>query len=201
MIRSGYHLPEPADGPTPQRPGLEWQLRRLNRIATDLWEAKEALGGSDRLAVAVHPDSKHMQVSMHLHAPAVEVEALAIVGRLGWDAEPFLDRNGITVHHRWHGMLGGFRASLVWIEEPAAVDSQGREVLPAGVGVGDRAADAEHVRVLEFLPAGLVDNQTGGVVEFTGHDGRRYVTTQQGEHQATPVPPMHADLQRLGYEL
>lgn len=50
-------------------------------------------------------------------------------------------------------MVGGFRAQVVWIEEPDVVDTQGREALPSEVGVGDLVADAEHVRLQQLAGA------------------------------------------------
>lgn len=151
MIKNGHSLPEPVDGRTPHRNTPEWQLRRLNRIASALWEARPLLGDDDRFAISVNPDRADVQVDIHVHQPAELADALALVERLGWDVEQNRVRVGMAHHHRWHGTLGGYRAYVVWIEQPAAVDTQGRDDLPADVGIGNRQADAEEAQRLTAL--------------------------------------------------
>jgi hypothetical protein len=180
----GFELPEPADGRVPWPREMGFQLRRMNRIASALFSARPVLGELSELGISAHPDSDHAQIHLHLSRRGSEAMADELVARLGWDPEPSIRRHGVTRQWYWHGMLGGFRAYLVWVEEPDQVDSQGRDALPAGVGVGDRAADAVHV--------------AGQRVE---HPGVGHEVVMTSTRSACPVPPMHADLQRLGYEL
>ena len=68
MIKNGYELPEPDDGRTPHRNTPEWQLRRLNRIAAALWDARPLLGNDGRVSVSVRPDDQATQVNIHVHS-------------------------------------------------------------------------------------------------------------------------------------
>jgi hypothetical protein len=195
-MMKAHDLPEPVDGPTPIRNTPEWQARRMNRLADAIWQAVPLLGKDDRIAISLTPDSGHTQITIHVHAPADLIVAESMVFRLGWDVEAEIKRFGMTRHYLWHGMIGGFRAYAVWVESPAPVDSQGREELPAGVGVGDRAADAEHVELLKAMAGGSTGPVT--VVDHPGVGREVAMTSTRGP---SVVPPMQADLIRLGYEL
>ena len=184
---TAHDLPEPVDGPTPLRNTPEWQARRLNRLAGVVWEAVPLIGKDDRIAISTTPDSGTTQITLHVHAPADLIVAESMVFRLGWDTEAEIKRVGMTRHHYWHGMIGGFRAYAVWIEVPAAGDSQGRAEFEAGIGVGNREADAEHVARLTASAR-------------AGRDGGGMVVGP-GSLSPTRPAPMEADLQRLGYEL
>lgn len=155
MIKDPGTLPEPVDGPTPFRTTLEWQLRRLNRMSSALWEVKELLAGSDLLSITLHPNDASVQIHVHVGRPAERALAEDLVRALGWDPEADVVRSGMVKYHYWYGVLAGFRAYAVWSEYPAASDSQGREQLPAEVGVGNAAADAEHLQQLAGAASGM----------------------------------------------
>jgi len=152
MIKNPFELPEAADGKVPSPMTVPFQLRRLNRIASALWEARDLIGNDPAIRIEVDLDSGYSQVHLATYQAGREV-AEQLAGRLGWDVEANVRRNGMTRQHWWHGMIGGFRAQLVWIEEPEVVDTQGRDQLPADVGIGNAAADAEHVRLQSLARA------------------------------------------------
>lgn len=146
MIKNGFELADPDDGPTRSDMTVEQQLRRLNRITYALWTIGRPLIGSTLpVAISVSPDQESTQINMHVHAPAELAEVQQLIERLGWDPEQNRVRVGMSHHHRWYGMLAGYRAYAVWLEQPTVVDTQGRDPLPAGVGTGDRQADAQEI--------------------------------------------------------
>lgn len=180
---NAWDLPEAADGRTPSPMTVEFQLRRLNRIASALWEARALIGDDPAIRIEVDLDSGYAQIHLAAYQAGRDV-AEQLAGRLGWDVEADVRPTGINRQHWWHGLIGGFRAQLVWIEVPELVDSQGRDQLPADVGIGDSAADAEHVRLqgiaraasgFEVVPVQVL-NESGHDVVFTApQDGQQYL--------------------------
>lgn len=170
-MSNAWDLPEAADGRTPSPMTVEFQLRRINRIAAVLWEARPQLGEDPAIRIDVDADSSYAQIHLTAHTDDRSV-ADQLAARLGWDVEADVRPVGINRQHWWHGLIGGFRAQLVWIEVPELVDSQGRDRLPADVGIGDSAADAEHVRLQGIAGAAsgfeVVDHPgIGSEVRFT----------------------------------
>jgi len=153
---NAYDLPTPADGERPIPMTVPFQLRRLNRIASVLWEARERIGDDPAIRIALDLDSGYTQIHFNIHRGG-RLVAEQLAARLGWDVEADVKRAGMTRQHWWFGMVGGFRAQLVWIEEAEPVDTQGRDQLPADVGIGDAAADAAHVRLQEIAASGAAD--------------------------------------------
>ena len=197
MIQA-HELPEPRDGRNPVPTRVEFQLRRINRIASALFGLRETLGEHPSIRVAVQPDSDYVQVEFAVTSPGERSVAEGLVARLGWDPEPTSRRSGLSRVFYWHGMADGFRACVSWVERPASVDTQGRADLPAGVGVGDQAADAEHLATVDGR--GMTDAQVEALPDGTAVLGGVFTVPERSAKRPT-VPAMHADLQRLGYEL
>jgi len=152
---NAWDLPQAADGRTPSPMTVEFQLRRLNRIASALWDLRPQIGEDPGIRLSIDLDSDYSQIHLSFGDSADRAVAEQLAGRLGWDVEADVRRVGMTKQHWWYGMLGGFRTQLVWIEGPEVVDTQGREQLPADVGVGNAAADAEHVRLQGIARASI----------------------------------------------
>lgn len=111
----------------------EQQLRRLNRISAVLWDYAATLNDMGHVVIGVDPAMQDEQISLHLFGTDLQGAAGA-ADALGLDSTRVPEFVGAKVHHRWYGTLTGFGVRLVWIEEPAPVDTQGREDLPADAG-------------------------------------------------------------------
>jgi hypothetical protein len=150
---NGHDLPAPNDGWSNPLTA-EQQMRRLNKIAAALWAARDRFEVWPRkVAISVEPFDGAVQISFHVHQPNELADAQAVVRSLAFAPEGDRVRVGMDHHHRWYGMFAGFRAYVVWVEVAEVRDTQGRDQLPAGVGVGNAEADA----ALTFDPAAYVN--------------------------------------------
>jgi hypothetical protein len=139
------------------------QLRRVNRLGNALWAHREMLGSllRGRVEVQVFPYQDDAQIVFHVHAPAELEDATALVDALGFEPSKAV-RHGRTLQHYWYGEFEGFRGRVVWVEHDRSRDTEGRDPLPAGVGVGDQYADrfyreAEQARAGVRLALGDVE--------------------------------------------
>ncbi len=159
MISNAFELPEPADEAPRTERTPAWQLRRLNRIAAALWEARPLIGNDALIAISVTPDMAGTQIDFHVHQPAEREVAQQLAERLGWDPEADVRQVGAGRHHLWHGMLGGFRAYAVWIEQPAADAERLPALARAGAGALagpiDKAAILRQPAIDSLLHSGV----------------------------------------------
>jgi|SRR5687768_7371212 len=115
-------------------------MRQAAEYIVPAFREFEAKGLRVELAFDPARESVGEHITIHVHTPAERSDGQRLADLLGWTetGQTFVRD---SIHYRWFGVVKGFRARLLVVESRRdARDTQGRDPLPKGVGVGERPA-------------------------------------------------------------